>query len=52
LVIRVPGPLEAILPRVTAAGATLMRPTMAGANKEQALLDADGNLVVLYEQPR
>jgi catechol 2,3-dioxygenase-like lactoylglutathione lyase family enzyme/uncharacterized protein (DUF1330 family) len=52
VVIKVPVLLETILPRVTAAGATLMRPTMAGANKEQALLDADGNLIVLYELPR
>jgi catechol 2,3-dioxygenase-like lactoylglutathione lyase family enzyme/uncharacterized protein (DUF1330 family) len=52
VVIKVPVLLETILRRVTAAGATLMRPTMAGPNKEQALLDADGNLIVLYELPR
>jgi hypothetical protein len=51
-VIKVPVLLETILPRLAAAGATLMRSTMAGASKEQALLDADGNLIVLYELPR
>jgi uncharacterized protein (DUF1330 family)/catechol 2,3-dioxygenase-like lactoylglutathione lyase family enzyme len=52
LVIKVPVPLESILPKIAATGATLMPPTMAGSNKEQGLLDADGNLVVLYETAR
>jgi catechol 2,3-dioxygenase-like lactoylglutathione lyase family enzyme/uncharacterized protein (DUF1330 family) len=52
MVIKVPVALGSIVPRLKAAGATLMPPTMAGLNKEQGLLDADGNLIVLYELAR
>lgn len=51
LVVRVPVPLESVLERLADAGATLLPPSMAGPNREQALLDRDGHLIILHDAP-
>ena len=52
LVVKLPVALEEIVPRLAAAGATVLSPSAAAGNKEQAVLDPDGHLVLLYELAR
>lgn len=49
VVLKVPVRLEKIVPRLAQSNAMLFPPSMAGTNKEQAVYDPDGHLVVLYE---
>jgi catechol 2,3-dioxygenase-like lactoylglutathione lyase family enzyme len=52
LVVKLPVSLDLVVPQLKSSGATVLAPSYAGTNREQAVLDPDGHLVILYELAR